>query len=307
MAAGHGGNGGLGRPRGDSGAAGGRAVPGGCWGNPHPLRLAQRPEGPRSALPAEHLPLGTAWRYAGPPPTKGKGAPPGQPLGLELVLFPCARLPPSEQIPHCPPASCSQPLLQCCTPRWEEQGPAVHELSFIGSSQSVWGGGGQCERPLGVELRAGLAAVGSCRAGGPRRAGPAGAAGTRLWRFSACPSVHGALWLSVGIARSGEVLRGEREGRAGAPRQPSSSGGISLHVPHAPHVPWSGLTSSQLPPAAPWPGAQLAASSLGHTDGDSHCVQHSQEVRLPLMHSGLRGLCFACGSVPSRTRCGGAG
>lgn len=153
----------------------------------------------------------------------------------------------------------------------------------------------------------GPTAGGSCRAGGPRRAGPAGAAGTRLWRFSACPSVHGALWLSVGIARSGEVLRREREGRAGAPRQPSSSGGISLHVPHAPHVPWSGLTSSQLPPAAPWPGAQLAASSLGHTDGDSHCVQHSQEVRLPLMHSGLRGLCFACGSVPSRTRCGGAG
>lgn len=140
--------------------AGGRC-PEAVWETPpHPLRLAQRPEGPRSALPAEHLPLGTAWRYAGPPPTKGKGAPPGQPLGLELVLFPCTRLPPSEQIPHCPPASCSQPLLQCCTPRWEEQGPAVHELSFIGSSQSVRGGGGQCERPLGVELRVGLAAVG---------------------------------------------------------------------------------------------------------------------------------------------------
>lgn len=51
----------------------------------------------------------------------------------------------------------------------------------------------------------------------------------------------------------------------------------------------------------------LAASSLGHAAGDSHCVQHLQEVRLPLMHSGLRGLCFACGSVPNRMRFGGAG
>lgn len=263
--AGHGGKGGLGRPQGDSGAAGGRC-PEAVGETPPLLRPAQRPEGPGLALPAEHLPLGTAWRYAAPPPpTKGRGSPPrGSLWGRSLFYSHVHDSPHPSRFPTAPQPAAPSPCCSAAPHGGKNKAQPCTNRPLLGSSQSVGGGGGTVRMAPGS--RAELAAVGPWLRGAVGQngdpAGPDPQDQPGHCYDASCPSPHGVLWLSAGIARSAEMLRGEREGRAGAPWQPPGSGGISLHVPQAPHIPYSGLTSSQLPPAAPQPGAQQCRGSL---------------------------------------------
>lgn len=213
------------------------------------------PRGPGSLFPQSTCP----WARPGgtqppPPPTKGRGSPPrGSLWGRSLFYSHVHDSPHPSRFPTAPQPAAPSPCCSAAPHGGKNKAQPCTNRPLLGSSQSV-GGGGQ------------LAAVGPWLRGAAGQNGDP--AGPDLQDQpghcydASCPSPHGVLWLSAGIARSAEMLRGEREGRAGAPWQPPGSGGISLHVPQAPHIPYSGLTSSQLPPAAPQPGAQQCRGSL---------------------------------------------
>lgn len=223
------------------------------------------PRGPGSLFPQSTCP----WARPGgtqppPPPLRAGGAPPGAAFGAGVCFIPTCMTPPIRADSPLPP---SQPLpapVAVLHLTVERTRPSRARIVLYWGVHSQLGGGGTVRMAPGS--RAELAAVGPWLRGAAGQNGDP--AGPDLQDQpghcydASCPSPHGVLWLSAGIARSAEMLRGEREGRAGAPWQPPGSGGISLHVPQAPHIPYSGLTSSQLPPAAPQPGAQQCRGSL---------------------------------------------